>query len=106
MPVSAKGLSSGQLPDAKGTIYTATRPIEVVSLSLVNTGVGSEAITIYVKRLGGTSRAVFVDSALSAGSGTNACYFGTTFILNPGDLIEGVTTTASTVDYDISGRIS
>lgn len=103
---AAQGLASGQLPDAKGTLFTATRYTEVTFFSIVNGNSGAEAVVIYVKRSGGSSRSIWTSPTLAAGASSNVIDGGSILILNPGDLIEGVTTTAAKVDYDISGRIS
>ncbi len=98
--ISAKVLADGQLPSSKGTIYTvpASTSAYVRCVRMHNTNTTDETINVYLKP-GSTSRQVGrwtlatretleVDLALT---------------LEAGDLIEADTTTASKVDYVITG---
>lgn len=99
-------LADGQLANAKGTIYTTptgTRAI-VTFLSAFNPSGGTETVNFWVKP-GSTSRQIF-RSALGTLTGAHVIADGTVLQLEAGDIIEGSTTTAATVDYVITGWTS
>lgn len=91
--------TNGQLPNAKGTLYTATATVIIRSVRLVNTDSSARTVNLYVKT--GTSRRIIPkDLSLAVG----AAYLDDTgFELNSGDLIEGDASAATVVDYVISG---
>ncbi len=104
MALTIQALANGQLPNAKGTLYTcpaATSTI-VKSIILVNQDSSTHTVNLYFKRT--TSRRVIPkDAILLTG------YNGTlddVLTLEAGDLIEGDADTASQVDYTISGTES
>ena len=90
--------ADGQLPNAKATLYTvpALTKAYIKGISLFNTGGGSETVRLYLN-VAGTSRRM-PQIVLAASEGADVGAFG----LNAGDLIEGDTTTATTVDYCIN----
>jgi len=102
---NAKNLSEGQLPNAKGTILAATGyPTIIRQFHVYNTSaVTTETVIVYYKK--GTSRGIgravlgplesadFIDEGLP------------TLELDATDIIEGVTTNATTVDYTIGGAV-
>ena len=104
MVLAQKSLADGQLPDSKGTIYTV--PSGTVAaprfLSLYNTNASTQTIVIYLKRSGSSSRAIRrivlaqYESALVFDKDDDLC-------LSPADEIEATTTTASAVDYALTG---
>ncbi len=49
-------LANGQLPNAKGTLYTANSTDVVGSIVLVNTGASHNHVNLYHKPYGSTSR--------------------------------------------------
>ena len=104
MPEAPKVLAEGQLANSKGTLYTVPAGVSftrVTAFVVYNTGGSTETVQIYVKP-GSTSRTVRrlpVDTLTTA----EILSFGQEFILENGDLIEGATTTATTVDYVIMG---
>lgn len=84
----------GQLPSSKGTLYTATAVIAYLkSVQLFNTNVATQTIILYKK--GATSRAI----ARFVLNQNEWAEFSTNMILNSGDLLEAVTTTAAAVDF-------
>lgn len=99
-----KSLSDGQLADAKGTIYTcgATKKGAIVkSITLVNTNSTTETVNLYFKASGGSSRNIIpVDTQLAAGY---LLVVDDEKTLEASDILEGDTTTASKVDFVISG---
>ena len=103
MTLTIKNLGNGQLPNTTGDLYTvpaATSAI-VKSIIITNTNTTTEYFTIYFLKTSGTARAITpVSFALYA----NASYPITELItLAANDKIQGVTTTASKVDFTISG---
>jgi len=103
---AAKGLAAGQLPSSKGALYTASSYTEITFFPVVNGNTTAEAVTIYVKRDGGSSRMIWTSPTLAVGASSNVVEAGSVLILNPLDVVEGFATTAAKVDYDISGRLS
>lgn len=104
MTTTIKSLADGQLPSAKGTLYTAQTAREAIvhSIVLVNTNSSAETINIYFKASGGTSRRITPkDYSLAASAMMEVLDRIKT--LEAGDILEGDTTTASKVDFVISG---
>ena len=104
MAITAKSLADGQLPAAKATIYTvpALTKTYVKWLSVHSTSGTAQEVIIYVKRSGSTSRVIY--RALMADAETGYVIDkDMTLTLSTGDVIEGTTTTATVVDYLITG---
>ncbi len=102
--LTIQALANGQLPNAKGTLYTcpaATSTI-VKSIVLVNQDTVTHTVNLYFKRT--TSRRLIPKSASLVTGG--AGYLDEVVTLEAGDLIEGDADTASQVDYTISGTES
>ena len=102
---SGKILAEGQLPNAKGTLYTcpALTVTYIKFMAVTNeVGAGTELVVIYVKKSGSTSRVV-CNGTLEEKEMIRVLDDGETLELSAGDLIEGETTTATTVDYVITG---
>jgi len=98
-----KSLVDGQLPDAKGTLYTVPADTSTVIklITLVNTADVVQIVNLYVKPSGSASRRIIPkDCNLAAGY---SLIFDDGIFLEVGDIIEGDTTTAAKVDYIISG---
>jgi len=96
-----KLLANGQLPNAKGTLYTcpALTSTLIKTITLVNAGAADHTANIYVKRT--TSRRIKakdfnISTVLEEVVQQN-------IILEAGDLIEGDADAATTVDYCIFG---
>lgn len=100
---TGKVLAEGQLPNAKTTLYTV--PANVVAyvkfLHCENVAATVETIRIYAKP-GSTSRGMG-RCVLNPGEFARFVDKDETLVLEAGDLIEGSTTNASSVDYIISG---
>lgn len=95
--------ADGQLASSKGTLYTVetgTR-IAVTFWRVFNTGSGSETVKAYIKP-GSTSRQIGQYTVAAKGY-ADIVEPGQVFYLEAGDLLEGETTTGTTVDYVISG---
>ncbi|MDQ1291034.1 MAG: hypothetical protein QG615_828 [Nitrospirota bacterium] len=103
MAVTIKSLAQGQLPNAKGTLYTAAGQVIVRRINLVNTGAGINSVNVYKKTAAGTSKRI-IPVALALDPGDQAiCIEDDVMTLETGDLIEGDATNASEVDYVIDG---
>lgn len=102
--LSIKNLANGQLANSKGTIYTVPAGTDTIvkSIILVNTNTTLEYVNLYFCAAGGTSRRIIPkDYALPA---NQSVVFETLITMGTeADLIQGDTTTASKVDYVISG---
>ena len=98
-----KSLADGQLATSKGTLHTgATGKTTVITkLTLVNTGSSPVNVNLYFKASGGTSRRIIPKDMEMQGNGYAMIEEGQT--LEAGDLIEGDATSATTVDYTLSG---
>ncbi len=104
MAFTGKALADGQLPSSKGTLYTVpgSTTTYVKWISVHNTsGSTTETVLIYVNT-SGTSR-VIARVVLLPNEHARILSDGEAFILEAADLIEGVSTNATTVDYFISG---
>jgi NaMN:DMB phosphoribosyltransferase len=101
---TAKILAQGQLPNAKGTLYTAPvlTKAYVKFINAFNTGGGTEVVIFYVKLSTGTSK-IICRASLATLEQQRVIEKDETINLGPGDTIEGQTTTAATVDYTITG---
>lgn len=96
-------LFQGQLPSTVGTLYTApsgavTDRAMIKEMTLVNTGVGAESVELFVN---GTANANKILSVTLEGGESGQ--FSGTIILNDGDVLAGVTDTASTVTLSVFG---
>jgi len=103
MAYTIKNLANGQLPSSLGDLYTVPSGTSAIvrSITLVNTNTTAETINIYYLQSGGTARRILPkDFQLTAG---NSLTVDVILTLGAGDKIQGVTTTASSVDYVISG---
>jgi len=99
MAFTGKILAEGQLPNAKGTLYTAPATAYVRFFRCLNTGGGSETVIVYYKKA--TSRQL--GRAVLATLESADFIDGEVLVLDTGDLIEGQTTSATTVDFVIAG---
>lgn len=95
-----KNLAHGQLPNSKGTLYTASGAAVIKSIILVNTNTTTEVVNLYHYAATASTRLIPKDTSLAAGY---SLVFDTMVTMANGELIQGDTTTASKVDYTISG---
>lgn len=101
MAFSAKVLGNGQLPNTKGTLYTVGGGIVgsyVRQIRVFSTG-AAQTVVIYFNT-SGTSRAY---AQFVLGTNESADVLAEPVLLETGDLIEGSSTSATTVDYVITG---
>ena len=94
-------LANGQLANSIGDIFTATKTTIIYSVTLVNTNTITESVNLYVLKASGTARRIIPKDTnlytlylLVADDG---------YTLGIGDKLQGHTTTASKVDYVVSG---
>lgn len=103
MTTTVKLLGNGQLPASNGDLYTvpASTSATISVIILVNTNSTTETVNLYILPAGGTARKIIPsDYNLLARYQIEA---GQKITLGAGDKIQGYTTTASKVDYTISG---
>jgi hypothetical protein len=107
-PPTFKSLADGQLPNAKGTLYTAVVETKINQLLLVTTDLLAHTVNIYFKRSGGTSRRIIPkDLPMDGSDPTKAAMVSAieyTLEMLPGDEIEGDADTAAVIDYVMSGE--
>lgn len=103
MTDTAKSLADGQVASSKATIYTvpAATSTFISGFSFSNTNAATQTLIVYRKRSGSTSREWFRVSLLINES--SHAKEGDRCTLATGDLIEATTTTATAVDYVITG---
>ena len=98
-----KSLADGQLANSKAEIYpcpAATQAV-VTLITLVNTHTSAEAVNLYFKASGGTSRRIIPkDYSLAASA---ELIVRDKINLEAADILEGDATDASKVDFTISG---
>jgi hypothetical protein len=99
---SIKALGEGQLANTKSTIYTVPGSTQTVvkTITLVNATAGALTVNLYLKA-GATSRRICPkDLTLGAGEMLET---DRDYTLEDGDLIEGDASSATSIDYTISG---
>lgn len=97
-----KCLGDGQLPASKTTLYTvpAGKTAIINSIVLVNVAGASRTVNLYVNLSGVSRRILPQNLTLMAGAKIDD---NTQITLEAGDLIEGDCSSATSVDYVISG---
>ena len=99
--INAKLLSQGFLPNTLGTLYTAPSASTYVRyFSLYNAGITNEAILINIS---GSISSTIGRLELNVSESALMLAHGETITLSTGDKIQGVTTTASTIQFVIAG---
>jgi hypothetical protein len=98
-----KSLADGQLAATKTTLLTvaAGKVVYVRWASWHSTSAVTQAVVISVTRSGGTSR--IIDRGELDQNWTGFSFQESSLELSEGDILEGQSTTASVVDYVISG---
>lgn len=107
MAFAYASLASGQLPNAKATIYTSVGETAVKQITLVTTDASAHTVNIYLKESAGTSRRIIpkdlpMDSTSSSEASQVEC-LENTMEMSAGDVIEGDADTAAVIDYVITG---
>jgi hypothetical protein len=100
---TALAIADGQLPAAKGTLYTvpAATIVVITSFSLAHAGAADRTVNLYVNRSGTSRRIIGKDRTLAVGESIEKDK--TSIVLETGDLIEGDASAASEIDYVFSG---
>jgi hypothetical protein len=101
MAFTGKILAQGQLPASKAVLYTvpASTKAYVRFFRCSNTGTSSEAVAVYYKKAASRRIGVAVLTQDEAADFIEQDVLA----MDAGDLLEGQTTTAATVDYVIAG---
>ena len=106
MTYTGASLADGEIPSAKGTIYTSTGVVSLCSkLTLKNKHAVTQTIKIYAMcpALSGVSVEIGPDIVLETGEAYSMFTKGETHIMSASDEIEAETTTANAVDFHLSG---
>lgn len=100
-------LADGQVASTKGTIYTvpAGKRALVNFIRFVSTTATVQTINVYVKRSGSTSRRLMRFANVQQWEAVYPLQPDEEITLSAGDVIEADTTTATAVDYFISGAV-
>lgn|SRR5512138_490835 len=94
-------LGDGQVADSKGTIYTTPALTTAVLKSAVFHNGNSSAETLILYAHDGTASRILAQAVLQP---DETFVYDEPLVLETGDLLEAVTTTASIVDYWLSGE--
>ena len=102
MSLTIKNLGEGQLPDAKGTLYTVPAATQAIVREILctNETAGDLTMNLYAN-FSGTSRRLTPVSVPIPASGQYK--WRGVLTLETGDLVEGDASVATDVDYIISG---
>lgn len=101
--MAIKVLAEGQLPNAKGTLYTvpALTATIIKTITYVNTGLAAQAVNLYIKKSGSTSRRIMPKDMIL---GIDFLFvMDDELTLDVGDLIEGDAANPTEVDYTVNG---
>ncbi len=103
MAISVKVLGQGQLANAKATLYTVPGATSayVKFLSVCNVSALNQDIEILVNTAGTSRRIAFI--SLAPDQSARVIDKDEALTLEAGDLIEGFSTNATSVDYVITG---
>lgn len=99
MSTTPQILAEGQLAAAKGTLFTATGQTIVRLIMVSHVAGGTQSVVLYLKKSASTSRVLARATLLTNEFGEE----DQIITLDVGDLIEGETTDATSVDYLIMG---
>ena len=104
MAFSAGTLADGQVATSAGAIYTV--PASTVAVlkfvNFYNTNAATQTLNVYITRSGGTRRQL-IKQTLIQDQSLALLSEGETLTLSAGDALEADTTTATAVDYIVSG---
>lgn len=99
MAANPEILADGQLPNAKGTLFTATGRTVIRLITGTHVAGGTQSVVFYVKKSASASRVIGRATLLT----DEFCEEDQIITLDTGDLIEGETTNALSVDYTVMG---
>lgn len=95
-----KILASGQLASSKGTIYAPLYAAVVRAIHLTNAAAAPMTVYLYLKANGGTSKLLINGAVLAVGE---TIVNDTPESVGVADIIEGYASSATSVDYVITG---
>lgn len=99
MAANPEILAEGQLPNVKGTLFTATGRTIIRLISAAHVAGGTQSVVLYVKKAAGTSRVIGRATLLTDEFAEEDAIE----TLDTGDSIEGQATNALSVDYTVMG---
>jgi len=103
MAFTGKSLAEGQVANAWGTILGPSGVKAILkSVDLFNNNAASQTVELAITRSGGTRR-IIGRAVLEQHETLRYLTEGETLVLSDGDVLEAQTTTASAVDYTITG---
>lgn len=103
MPFTAKSLADGQMAIAWASLYTPSGVTAVVkSATFHNTSATTQTVELAITRSGGTRR-ILARATLLQNESWQYLTDGELISLSASDAFEGQTTTASVVDFTITG---
>lgn len=107
MAITGGSLADGQLPNTKTTLLTVASSTiaHITAIVLVNATAGAITVNIYVKRSGSTSRRIIAKDYSMAAGASYWVPITTALRLSAGDVIEGDASSATSIDYLITGGI-
>lgn len=103
MAIAIKVLAQGQLANAKATLYTvpAVTSAYVKFFSVLNVAATAQNVEIFVNTAGTSRQIAYV--TLAPNHSARIIDKDEALTLETGDLIEGLSTSATSVDYVITG---
>lgn len=103
MAITGTSLADGQLPAAKGTLYTSVGITYEKIVALCNVSGSSQTVKLYVNRaVSGVSRRIRTMTL----DPDQSYELSIALPMSAGDLLEGESTNATSVDYVIGGGVS
>lgn len=102
MPFTAGTLADGQVAAAWAAIYSPSAPVIIESIHIYNPGTAVETVELGVTRSGSTRRQI---KRFKLGPDESAT-FEKKLLLSASDTLDAQTTTATTVDYLVTGAAS
>lgn len=99
-----KALGNGQLPSSVGALYTTPAATQAITkiITLTNTSAGTVNVNLYVSTDGGSTHRRIIPKDVGLGAGYTLIFDGA-LTLGATHLLEGDATSASVVDYTVSG---
>lgn len=103
MPINGKVLADGQMATTKTAMYTvpAATTAYIRNINLFNTNAAEQTIIIYLNT-SGTSRQI-ARIILAQNESAHLLDLGECIVLEAADVLEGLTTTATAVDFVVLG---
>lgn len=104
MTYTAKTLASGFVTTSNAALYTSSGVKTILkSFTLHNLNATPQTCLVYITRNGQTQRKMYTFSAFNQNQTIDVLSDGETWALSTGDTIDGITTTASAVEFTMTG---